>query len=271
LAIAAAACVSLGWAQDTEKITLPFSNPAGPHKLVVNALQGSVTVKGYEGRDVIVEYSPGAGPGINRGNRRRPAEPPPPGMHRIGGNRDFDMTESNNTVTLKTGMFAPVGNVVIQTPADTSVTVKTMAGQAINIDNISGEVDANNMNGTVTITNASGAVVAHSMNGKVVALLNRVPPDKMMSFSTMNGDVDVTLPADSKATFKMRADNGDIFTDFDVKLETQSAPQVEEEKDKNGRTRRRVRADGTETGSVNGGGPEMKFTTYNGRIVIHKK
>jgi DUF4097 and DUF4098 domain-containing protein YvlB len=250
---------------------MPFSNPAGPHKLVVDALQGSVTVKGYEGRDVIVEYSPGAGPVINRGNRRRPAEPPPPGMHRIGGNRDLDMTESNNTVTLKTGMFAPFGNVVIQTPADTSVTVKTLARRAINIDNISGEIEANNMNGTVTISNASGAVVAHSMNGKVVASLNRVPPDKMMSFSTMNGDVDVTLPADSKATFKMHADNGDIITDFDVKLKARSAPQVEEEKDKNDQTIHRLRVDGTETGSVNGGGPEMKFTTYNGRIVIHKK
>ena len=265
-----AALAALAWAQDTEKVTMPFSNPSGAHKLVVDALQGSVTVKGYQGQEVIIEYTPGPGGGFNRG-RRRPTEPPPAGMHRIGGNRDMDVTESDNTVTVKTGIFAPVSNVVIQTPVDTSLTVKTLSGRSIDIDNLSGEIEANNMNGTVNITNASGTVVAHSMNGNVTASLNRVPPDKMMSFSTFNGDVDVTLPGDSKATFKMRADNGDIFSDFDVKLEGQSAPQVVEEKDKKGKTRRRARIDGTQTGSVNGGGPEMQFITFNGRIVIHKK
>jgi DUF4097 and DUF4098 domain-containing protein YvlB len=149
--------------------------------------------------------------------------------------------------------------------------VKTLAGRSIDIDNLSGEIEANNMNGTVNITNASGAVTAHSMNGKVTVSLNRVPPDKMMSFSTFNGDVDVTLPADAKATFKMRDDNGDIFSDFDVKLDTRSAPEVVEEKDKDGKLKRRVKLDGTQTGSINGGGPEMQFTTFNGRIVIHKK
>ena len=57
-----------------------------------------------------------------------------------------------------------------------------------------------------------------------------------MSFSTLNGDVDVTLPADTKARFKMRTDFGDIFTDFDVKMEANAPPVVEEQKDKNGKS-----------------------------------
>jgi hypothetical protein len=258
---------ALAWAQEPEKITMPFSNPAAPHKLNVDVFSGSVTVKGYEGKDVLVEYSVGGSPGIRR---RAPQEPPPAGMHRIGGSRAFDVSESNNVVTVKTGGRWS-SDVTVQTPVDTSVTVTTLNGRQISIDNISGEIEANNTNGAVNITNASGAVVAHSMNGRVIASLNRVPPEKMMSFSTMNGNVDVTLPADAKATFKMHTDNGDIFTDFDVKLEAQSAPQVVEEKDRKGNPRRRVRTDGTQTGSINGGGPEMQFTSFNGRIVIHKK
>jgi len=265
-----ATLAALAWAQDAEKITMPFSNPAGAHKLVVDAFYGNVTVKGYQGQDVVIEYTRGGSAGPNRG-RRKPEEPPPPGMRRIGGNRDLEVTESANTVTVKNNILSAVSNVVIQTPADTSVTVKVISGRSIDIDNLSGEIEAHNMNGTVKITNASGAVVAHSMNGNVTASLNRVPADKMMSFSTFNGDIDVSLPADSKATFKMRADNGDIFSDFDVKLEGQSAPQIVEEKDNKGGIRRRVRRDGTQTGSINGGGPEMQFTTFDGRIVIHKK
>ena len=104
-------------------------------------------------------------------------------------------------------------------------------------------------------------------------------PDKSMSFSTFNGDIDVTLPADTKAALKMKTENGDIYTDFDVTLNPQSAPTVEEkkvkEKTKNKEsrtvTRRRVRTDGNSYGTINGGGPEMQFTTFNGRILIHKK
>ncbi len=44
----------------------------------------------------------------------------------------------------------------------------------ITIENISGEIEAKNMNGQVTITNVSGSVVAHSMNGKIVAVAQQV-------------------------------------------------------------------------------------------------
>ena len=253
-----------------EKITMPFSNPSAPHKLNVDLMLGSVTVMGYEGRDVIVEYTAGSNPVFPP--RRGTPEPPPPGMHRIGGGRQFDIMEDNNVVSVKGGVwFQPLGDVTIQVPFDTSVTAKTMTGKTVTIDNVSGEIEANNMNGEVNVTNASGSVVAHSMNGKVVVSLNKVTPGKNMSFSTMNGTVDVTLPADTKANLKLRADNGEIYTDFDVKLEAQSAPVVQEEKTKSGKVRRRVRTDGTEQGTINGGGAEMQFTTFNGRILIHKK
>ncbi|HEY6347218.1 MAG TPA: hypothetical protein VIY49_37480 [Bryobacteraceae bacterium] len=252
-------CVALALGQDTEKETIQFSNPSAPHKLNVELIMGNVTVKGYDGRDVVIDYSTSGIPNIYR--RGRAQEPAPPGMHRIGGSRALDISESNNTVTIKTS-FPINGDFNIQVPADTSVRVNTIGGKAITIDNISGEIEASNMNGQVTVTNASGPVVASSMNGKVTVSLNRVPPDKDMSFSTMNGIVDVTLPADARANFKMRADNGDIYTDFDVKLDGQAAPQT---------GKRRSRDGGTQSGTINGGGPEIQFTTFNGRIVIHKK
>ena len=192
----------------------------------------------------------------------------------------MEITEDHNTIRVGHGSFMFPTDIVIQVPVDTSVNVSSLAGGAggITIENISGEIEASNMAGPVTITNASGSVVAHSMAGKITVALNRVMPDKSMSFSTMNGDIDVTLPADTKAQLKMKTDNGDIFTDFDVTLNPQKgAPVVEEQKakgSKNGKdakTRYRVRADSTTNGTINGGGPEMQFTTFNGRILIHKK
>ncbi len=99
--------------------------------------------------------------------------------------------------------------------------------------------------------------------------LDHVTPNKTMSFSTMNGTIDVTLPADVKANLKLKTDNGDIFTDFDVKIEGSHPPEVDDQRKNGGRYR--VKVDKTMYGTINGGGPEMQFVTYNGNILIHKK
>jgi len=257
-------------------VTAAFKDPAAPRKLEVNLMMGNVTVKGTERTDVLVDYTlRGGAPGRKRAN-----DPPPPGMHRIGGSGTLEVTEDGNTVRVSGGLFSSLGDVTIQVPAQTSVTVGSrLGGGSVVVEDISGEVEVSNMNGQVTITNVSGSVVAHSMNGKVVVSLNRLTPGKSMSFSTFNGDIDVTLPGDAKANLKAKVDNGDIFTDFDVKLEPQQATATPEPapspSDSRGRVRVKVKTkrdiDGVVNGTINGGGPELQFTTFNGRILLHKK
>lgn len=268
LGAAAFLAASAAFPQETQKATVAFSDPSRPRKLVVKTMFGSVTVRGYNGQEAVVETTGRTG---IRGPGRKETEPPA-GMHRIGGSTPgIEITEENNTVRVSGGAspFAQA-DVVIQVPTQTSVSVGTFTGGSVTIENISGEIEANNMNGQVNITNVSGSVVAHSMNGKIVASINSVTPDKPMSFSTMNGDIDVTLPADLKANVKMKTDRGDMFTDFDVKLDaTPQPPQVDDNRKKGGRYR--VRFNRGSSGTINGGGPEIQFTTFNGNILIHKK
>jgi DUF4097 and DUF4098 domain-containing protein YvlB len=271
IVVLGAGFAALAAAQDTpQRVTATFKDPAAPRKLEVNVMMGNVTVKGMERADAIIDYTV-----RGAAARRRATEPPPPGMHRIGGAGTIEVTEDNNTVRVSGGMFSSLSDVTIQVPAQTSVTVgATLGGGSVLVEDISGEVEVSNMNGQVTINNVSGSVVAHSMNGRVVVSLNRVTPGKNLNLSTFNGDIDVTLPADAKANLKARVDNGDIFTDFDVKLEPQeaSAPEPGEPKEKaKARVRTRRGNDGTVNGTINGGGPEIQFTTFNGRILIHKK
>jgi hypothetical protein len=257
-------------AQDSapRRVTLPFRDPTAPHKLIVDGLTGNVSVKGYDGKDAIIEYT-GRGTFFNRGV----SAPPPAGMRRLSPDRnDLNATEQNNVIRVNGTMLGRT-DLTIQVPMETSVTVNVFAGDAISIENISGEIEASNMAGPVTITNSSGSVVAHSMSGKITASLNKVTPDKSMSFSTMNGDIEVTLPADTKARLKMRTYNGEIFTDtdFDVKAEPGGSP-VQETRTYKGKTRVvRYRRDGSFYATINGGGPEYQFTTFNGHILIHKK
>lgn len=293
-------CAALVHAQDaapqTEHLTVPFADPSAPRKLEVTMEMANVTVRGVDRADAAIDYTIR---GFLASQRRTPA-PPPAGMHRIGNVGPLDVTQSNNVVRVSGGnFFGGLSDVTILVPTQTSVTIATAVGGKVTIENIAGNIEVNQVNGQIAITNASGPVVAHSTNGKIVASMSRLDANKSMSFSTYNGDIDLTLPSDAKATLKARADNGDIFTDFDVKLGAQTSapqppqptqpPQPPQPPPANSSSRDQVRNQvrdqvraavktarkqygrgGLVEGTINGGGTEIQFTTFNGRILIHK-
>lgn len=263
--LAATLCLAIGLhAQDnnTDRVVVPFSDPGGPKRLSCNIVNGSITIKAYNGKEVIVEAK-------GRG-ARPPRREPPAGMRRVGGDASgLNVEESGNQV--KVNVFpGRTSEVTIQVPVDTSVNASTNNGGDILVEGVRGEVDVNNLNGNVTVRDVSGAVVAHSLNGKVIVSVNSLTAGKAMSFSTLNGEVDVTLPADTKADLKMKAHHGEIFSDFDITLKANPSQPVQEGRSKDKKTYR-VQFDRTMYGTINGGGPEMQFTTLNGTIYVRKK
>jgi DUF4097 and DUF4098 domain-containing protein YvlB len=243
-----------------DRVTVPFSDPNAPKKLSVSLVHGSITIKAHAAKEAIVAA---------KGVSRRSKTPPPPGMRRIDNNATgLSVEESGNSMKVSTGVPHEGTEVTIYVPTDTSVKVSTVNGGKIVVDGLTGEVDAHNVNGNITVTNVKGAVVADTVNGKVTVVIDKVTVDKAMSFSTLNGEVDVTLPADVKANLKVKSGHGETFSDFDI-LTRGSRPVPTEEKSKSGR--RRVRFDSALYGTINGGGPELQFSTLNGTIYIRKK
>jgi predicted membrane protein len=247
-----------------QRVVVPARNSSRPRQLKVNTLHAGITVHTYAGKDVIVE-SAGATP---RRGRERDRQPAPDGMHRIdmpaGG---FTVEEEDNVITLKANTFA-AGNITVSVPVDTSVQIKSTFGPVV-VDGVHGEVDVSNTNGAVTLMNISGNIVAETTNGSVKAVMDRVDPAKPLSFSSTNGSIDVTLPADLKANLKMRSFNGSIWTDFDMKMGAGSPPVTTSPGGADGRFQ--VKFDRTVTATINGGGVEASFSTLNGRIMIKKK
>ena len=250
-------------AQDDSKVTVPFRDPSGAKTLKVSLLNGSMTVKGYEGKDAIIEAS---GHNSIRDHRRSEDHG---GMKRIDNfSMGLDVTEENNVINVAGDNNA--GHITIQVPMQTSLVLRGVNGGAITVENISGSIDANHTNGSISITNVSGSVLANTTNGKVIVALNKVTSDKAMSFTSFNGVVDVTLPADVKANVMMKTNNGEIWSDFDIKLSAGGKPPVVENSQSKG-GKYKVHIDRAMYGQINGGGPEMQFVTYNGNILIHKK
>ncbi|MDE3195963.1 MAG: DUF4097 family beta strand repeat protein, partial [Acidobacteriota bacterium] len=132
------------------------------------------------------------------------------------------------------------------------------------------DIAVENINGSIDLNNVSGSVVATSQNGHILATIGRVTPNKPMSFITLNGKVEVTLPADTKARLRLKTSNGSVYSDFDVKMDAEGPkPVVEDSRRENGKYV--IRMDRGVYGSINGGGPEYRFETMNGSILIHKK
>ncbi|HEY8929492.1 MAG TPA: hypothetical protein VIM55_09895, partial [Mucilaginibacter sp.] len=42
------------WAQTSEQMSVPLSQPGKPYKLDVSLVDGAITVVGYEGKDIVI-------------------------------------------------------------------------------------------------------------------------------------------------------------------------------------------------------------------------
>jgi hypothetical protein len=349
-----------GWAsaqakeEPPDRAVVPLTNPGQPAKIEVSVMRGSITVKAYQGRDIIVEarvrekalggylgglYTTGiyalAAPPAPAGTPAPPAKPAPAaeadrtakqlakereaalaellasqeamakkiagqadkaralygdffqddqkrreekekkiaGMKQLtGATSGLEIVEDDNVVEIRTESFKAATDLVIQVPVATSLEIRSSMDGAVSVEGVSGEIDINNINGPVTLKNVSGSMLVHTVNGDIEAVLTRdarVAADKPLSFSSMSGDIDVTLPADVKANLKMKTDQGEVYTDFEIDLTRQPTRTEAAEKTEAGKFR--ISFDKSLLGMVNGGGREISFNTFNGDIYIRKK
>lgn len=90
----------------------------------------------------------------------------------------------------------------------------------LTVRNISGEIEIYSMGGKVDLVDVTGPVVAKADNGELNIVFSELRQESPISLISSNGDIDVTVPASSKATFKLAAGVGEIYTDLDLeKLE----------------------------------------------------
>ena len=265
IAIAAAslAAATACHAQSDNHVTVPLSDPTRPVTLRAHLLNGSITVKGADVKEVIVDARARGNEDSGRGGRTE-------GMKHIPmTSTGLNIEAENNQVRISTDAIQRTVDLTITVPVHTSLSLHTVNDGNISVSGVDGEFDINDVNGEVDLKNIGGSAVAHALNGHVVVTFNRIDPTKQMAFSSLNGDIDVTFPADLKANVSMRTDNGEVYSDFDVKL-APNAPQqtVEDERGKGGKYR--VRVDKTVKGTINGGGQDIQFKNFNGNIYIRK-
>ena len=141
----------------------------------------------------------------------------------------------------------------------------------IEVENVNGDLEVDCTNGYVKLMGISGSAVAHALNEDLTATFVKVNPQKPMSFSSLNGKIDVTFPSDVKANLYLKSDQGEIYSDFDLKVLTEDvSPSVRKEDNKGGKGKFRVSVEKATRGTINGGGQEIQLTNFNGDIYIRK-
>jgi DUF4097 and DUF4098 domain-containing protein YvlB len=199
--------------QTNSTITASFSDPDRPGTVKIRQNNGSITVRGYSGKVVLIESKP---------------------LHKNHPRMEMRVSEEGNRMTIAAPMNS---GITIQVPLQTSLQLNATNGSIL-VEKVLGELDVQSTNGSIVLRGVAGAVVAHCQNGSIGATFDKVDPRRPMSFSSMNGKIDVTFPADLIATFKVQDERGSVHSDFDILMR--------------------------------GGGPEIQFKNYNGGIYIRK-
>ncbi len=259
LGFIASAILVYGQEDFKEEFTIPLSNPGAEGILKVGQVNGDIIVKGYNGQEVLVLAE------VKSRSKDRSGKTPPPGMKRIQSNPvEITAREDDNEVEINTESWKRRTDLTISVPFNFDLGISTVYGD-ISVTNVKGAMEVSNVNGPIKMTEIEGSVLANTVNGAIEVRLNQINTEAQMSFVTLNGDVDVTLPSDAAVTARMKSDRGDIYSDFDMDTET-----AREEVKNTDDGEYEVSINSFVVGRINGGGPEYTFKNMHGDIIIRK-
>lgn len=239
----------------TELFSIPLSNPSEPGRLEVGQISGSITVIAYEGKEVIVSF----GQKENKGSKTKN------GLKRVeNSSMAIGAKENNNVVEIINKQGNKTTNLEIKVPKNFSLKLRTINNGDISVTGVNGEMEISNINGHITLENISGSASANTTNGKVKVSFVSVTSNASMAFSSFNGDVEVSFPSSLKANIKAKSDMGEIYTDFDMVMDTKD-PVI---RTNTSSGTYKVELEQWVKGKINGGGPEMLFKNFDGDIMI---
>jgi Putative adhesin len=144
------------------------------------------------------------------------------------------------------GRSAREVNFKLRVPKTATVRVNTRNGE-VRVAGVSGAVKIESTNGNIVGENLGGLVQAATTNGNVKVQVTGIHPDGVR-LETTNGEIELRVPADSKATISARWSHGDFRADG-IKPEGEKASRSYE-------------------GKLNGGGGRVDLRTTNGLIRI---
>jgi hypothetical protein len=239
-----------------EQIIVPLTNPDLTGTLVLERHRGAVSVKGYEGKVVLVKAFP-----------RRPPDLQSEGMKPISAAAiQLEAQEAGNTITVDAHTRSRSVDLEIFVPFRFSVKLSILDDGDVVVEGLTGEVEVDNRYGRVRLTRLAGSANVNSVDGDVFAQFDKITPGLPMAFTTVHGKVDVTFPPDADLTVRMKSDEGMVYSDFDIAVEARKSRT--EPAETTGATK--VALEEWTTGRIGRGGTVVLLKSIDGNIYIRK-
>ncbi len=149
------------------------------------------------------------------------------------------MNTKNNDVKVEFTVHVPKG---------VRLVAKTVNG-GIEASGLQSDIASHTVNGKIHVATAGNAS-AETVNGSIEVSVGNVSWNEPLSFNTVNGTIDVTIPAGVNADVHASTVNGALTTDFPLTVSGRWGPK-------------------SLNGKIGNGGRELKLNTVNGGIRLH--
>ncbi|WP_226163312.1 DUF4097 family beta strand repeat-containing protein [Hymenobacter terricola] len=259
-----------------EKISREFAltADAGRSTLALYNISGSVTVQGYAGNKILVEatktISADGAKTLEIGKSETklgfsqhgdsvvvymaaPYDSRPHNEHNRWEHKDIDYKYDIDYV--------------VKVPYQLNLHVSTVNNGKVLVQDVSGPLNAGNVNGAITLLNVKGTTQAHTVNGNVEAAYAANPPGAS-SYHTINGQIKVKYPANFAADLHFKSMHGEFYTDF-PNVEVLPAQVTKNQQGRGDGTVYKLTKDTAVR--IGKGGPDFRFETLNGDVTITKQ
>ncbi len=140
----------------------------------------------------------------------------------------------------------------------------------VNIKDFAGTVEVNTVDGDINAENIRGEVFASSVEGDIRVVFDKLKKDRALYFSTVDGDIDLTLPKDASVDICAKTMDGDVYSGFDGDVsvgreidDDTAAPEPQDNWS-------RIFQSNYISTRINGGGQDIYLNTIDGNIYIRK-
>lgn len=233
---------------DDYPVKAPFTrtsafSPTGT--LVVDNINGSVTVRTWDKNEILIE-------GVK--SAKTQAE-----LERIDLTMDVTESRAHLKVKLPKRDRSWFGGGTIRAAVRFTITVPSTAvlqsvetvNASVAIEGVRGPVHAETVNGSIDASDLGGDAHLETVNGAIHADFVRLARGQQLSFETVNGQIGVRLPENAGFSLESSVVNGHVDCDYPLQLKHHSRRSL--------------------NGTVGDGGASVEAETVNGSIAITKR
>ena len=130
--------------------------------------------------------------------------------------------------------------------------LSTLQGDIV-VHDVDGTMEAHNLHGDIEGINVSGSVRAHALTGNIFISLRALPDSRLpLQLATINGNVDLVMPAQANANLELSTVAGNIMGDYPFQVSS-------------------IPGESTRRAQVGAGGVRVELRTVRGNIRVGQR